>query len=129
MHGLYCIDLCNINKVLKQFYWNFSEADHTKKKNNDAIEVKEEDKDENEEVEVDEDEDESKRGMKAIYKVLKKSYKTGRKKICKTFDKYLRKDDLDKKMLEIAKILGKRLEKRMEYLSQSLADMLAYETS
>ncbi|KAH8854842.1 hypothetical protein EWB00_005038 [Schistosoma japonicum] len=106
-----------------------SKVDDTNKKNDDAAEVKKEDKDENEEGETDEDEGESKRGMKAIYKVLKKSYKTGRKKICKTFDKYLRKDDLDKKMLEIANILAKRLEKRMEYLSQSLADMLTYETS
>ncbi|KAH8854841.1 hypothetical protein KSF78_0001814 [Schistosoma japonicum] len=81
-----------------------SKVDDTNKKNDDAAEVKKEDKDENEEGETDEDEGESKRGMKAIYKVLKKSYKTGRKKICKTFDKYLRKDDLDKKMLEIANI-------------------------
>lgn len=65
----------------------------------------------------------------------------------KTFDTYLRKDDLDKKMLEVAKIrklwfiykinminsciflVSRRIEKRADYLAQKLKEMLAYETS
>ncbi|CAI2722937.1 unnamed protein product [Schistosoma spindalis] len=86
-------------------------------------------KNENEDENVNDEDVDSKHGMKAIYKVLKKSFKNGRMKMYKTFDNYLKKDDLDKKMLEVAKILSRRIEKRMDYLTQILNEMLAYETS
>uniref|UniRef100_A0A5K4F9T9 Uncharacterized protein n=2 Tax=Schistosoma mansoni TaxID=6183 RepID=A0A5K4F9T9_SCHMA len=96
----------------------------------DKIKGKNKKKDKNKMKSENEDETvDSEHGMKVIYKVLKKSFKTGRMKMCKTIDTYFRKDDLDKKMLDIAKILSRRIEKRMEYLTQKLDDMLAYETS
>ncbi|CAH8483504.1 uncharacterized protein DC041_0005333 [Schistosoma bovis] len=96
-----------------------------KKKNKDNNKKKSDSEDEN----VNDENVDSKHGMKAIYKVLKKSFKDGRMKMYKTFDTYLRKDDLDKKMLEVAKILSRRIEKRADYLAQKLKEMLAYETS
>ncbi|CAH8438244.1 unnamed protein product [Schistosoma guineensis] len=112
--------------------------DNNKKKSDsedEKVKGKKEDKDknkiksENEDENVNDENVDSKHGMKAIYKVLKKSFKNGRMKMYKTFDTYLRKDDLDKKMLEVAKILSRRIEKRADYLAQKLKEMLAYETS
>ncbi|VDQ09480.1 unnamed protein product [Trichobilharzia regenti] len=68
-------------------------------------------------------------GSKQILYTLWQSSKTGRRHVYKVIDKYLKKEDLDKKLLEIAKIVGKRFEKRMEYFAQKLDTLLHYETS
>ncbi|CAH8821226.1 unnamed protein product [Trichobilharzia szidati] len=68
-------------------------------------------------------------GSKQILYVLWQSSKTGRRHVYKVIDKYLKKEDLDKKLLEIAKIIGQRFEKRMEYFAQKLDALLNYETS
>ncbi|CAH8821222.1 unnamed protein product [Trichobilharzia szidati] len=68
-------------------------------------------------------------GMTPIYMVMKESIRKGRMHICKVIDKYLRKDDLDKKLLEVAKIMGKRIEKRMQYWAMKMEEMLKFETS
>ncbi|CAH8443035.1 unnamed protein product [Heterobilharzia americana] len=68
-------------------------------------------------------------GSKKILGVLWRSCKKGRRHVYKVIDKYLKKEDLDKKLLEVAKIIGKRLEKRMEYFAKKLDSMFNYETS
>ncbi|CAH8438225.1 unnamed protein product [Schistosoma guineensis] len=68
-------------------------------------------------------------GLRSICNELKKSFQKGRHHIYKVIDKYIRKDDLGLKMLEVAKILGKRIEKRMKYISMKLDEMMAYESS
>ncbi|KAK4472965.1 hypothetical protein MN116_004166 [Schistosoma mekongi] len=68
-------------------------------------------------------------GLRSIYNVMTESCKKGRYEIYKVIDKYLRKEDLGKKILEVAKILGHRLERRMKFLSLKLDEMLNYETS
>ncbi|CAH8483488.1 unnamed protein product [Schistosoma bovis] len=60
---------------------------------------------------------------------LRQAMMNGMGKILRTYDTYSRKDDLDKKLLEVAKIIGRRLEKRFDYLAMKLKEMLIYETS
>ncbi|CAH8436467.1 unnamed protein product [Schistosoma turkestanicum] len=88
-----------------------------------------------------EEDEEAERGMKPVFGTLCKSMMIGIGKILKTIDKYSRKDDLDKKLLEVAKIselhyfvnciwlVGRRMEKRHEYYAKKLDDMLNYSTS
>ncbi|CAH8438038.1 hypothetical protein MS3_00003978 [Schistosoma haematobium] len=69
------------------------------------------------------------RGMKPVLCTLRQAMMNGMGKILKTYDTYSRKDDLDKKLLEVAKIIGRRMEKRFDYLAMKLKEMLIYETS
>nr|CAH8833637.1 unnamed protein product [Trichobilharzia regenti] len=89
------------------------------------------DDDDDDDDDDDEDEEEKKprRGIKPVYKLVKKTLKKGRKKIYKTLDKYMMKEDLDLKLMEIAKIVCKRIDKRMDYISKILENVLGYETS
>uniref|UniRef100_A0A5K4F5M3 Rx_N domain-containing protein n=1 Tax=Schistosoma mansoni TaxID=6183 RepID=A0A5K4F5M3_SCHMA len=66
--------------------------------------------------------------MKPVIRTLGQSMINGMSKILQTIDTYSRKDDLDKKLLEVAKIIGRRLEKRHEYLAMKLKEMFIYET-
>ncbi|CAH8445184.1 unnamed protein product [Heterobilharzia americana] len=68
-------------------------------------------------------------GSKKILGVLWESCMRGRRHVYKVIDKYLKKEDLDKKLLEVAKIIGKRFEKRMEYVAKHLDEVFNYETS
>ncbi|CAH8439444.1 unnamed protein product [Schistosoma margrebowiei] len=68
-------------------------------------------------------------GLRSICNELKKSFQKGRHHIYKVIDKYIRKDDLGLKMLEVSKILGKRIERRMKYISMQLDKMMDYESS
>ncbi|CAH8439478.1 unnamed protein product [Schistosoma margrebowiei] len=67
--------------------------------------------------------------MKPVFCTLRQAMMNGMGKIFKTYDTYSRKDDLDKKLLEVAKIIGRRMEKRFDYLAMKLKEMLIYETS
>ncbi|CAH8492997.1 unnamed protein product [Schistosoma rodhaini] len=73
-------------------------------------------------------EHESERGMKPVIRTLGQSMINGMSKILQTIDTYSRKDDLDKKLLEVAKIIGRRLEKRHEYLARKLEFLLMFST-
>ncbi|VDQ00622.1 unnamed protein product [Trichobilharzia regenti] len=88
-------------------------------------------KGEDEDGEDDDDDDDYGKdgGMVPILRVLQASCRRGRVHVYKTIDKYLKKEDLDKKLLEVAKIVGKRFEKRMEYLAKQLDAVFNYETS
>ncbi|CAH8821223.1 unnamed protein product [Trichobilharzia szidati] len=85
--------------------------------------------DDDDDDDEDEEEKKPKRGIKPVYKLIKKTLKKGRKKIYKTLDKYMMKEDLDLKLMEIAKIVCKRIDKRMDYISKILENVLGYETS
>nr|AAC36363.1 stathmin-like protein [Schistosoma mansoni]AAD26122.1 SPO-1 protein [Schistosoma mansoni]AAD26535.1 stage-specific protein SPO-1 [Schistosoma mansoni] len=68
-------------------------------------------------------------GLKSICNEIKRSFRKGRHHIYKVMDKYIRKEDLGMKMLDVAKILGRRIEKRMEYIAKKLDKMMEYESS
>ncbi|CAH8438055.1 hypothetical protein MS3_00003989 [Schistosoma haematobium] len=68
------------------------------------------------------------RGMKPVLCTLRQAMMNGMGKILKTYDTYSRKDDLDKKLLEVAKIIGRRMEKRFDYLAMKLEYLLMYST-
>ncbi|CAH8445167.1 unnamed protein product [Heterobilharzia americana] len=97
-----------------------SEKDENKETEGKEKKSDKEEDDDDDEEEEEEEEKKCSRGMKPIYKHLKKSFKNGRKSIYKVVDQYLMKDDLDMKLMEIAKIVGKRVEKRMEYFAKNL---------
>ncbi|KAK4472963.1 hypothetical protein MN116_004164 [Schistosoma mekongi] len=53
----------------------------------------------------------------------------GMNKILNMINTYSQKDDLDVKLYEVAKIVGRRIEKRCEYIAKKLEDMLIFVTS
>nr|CAX75219.1 hypothetical protein [Schistosoma japonicum]CAX75220.1 hypothetical protein [Schistosoma japonicum] len=75
------------------------------------------------------DEVKTERGMKPVIRILGQSIMNGMHKIWKTIDTYSQKDDLDRKLYEVAKIVSRRIEKRHEYIAKKLEDMLIFATT
>ncbi|TNN10924.1 hypothetical protein EWB00_005037 [Schistosoma japonicum] len=74
------------------------------------------------------DEVKTERGMKPVIRILGQSIMNGMHKIWKTIDTYSQKDDLDKKLYEVAKIVSRRIEKRHEYIARKLEYLFLFST-